>query len=204
MKSGTSTPARRVRAAVLAILLAFWWLPPARAEEVPASEQFRAFAALPGAVVTQRTEGGEQVREVQVGGVVLQETQRGSRVQTVGIDRTGYGSVLCAWRIYLIMRSTIDLCHSGEHRELREDADAALHSITDFVVTNDPLNASRQQWEERARRIEDDVRAQLVGSPTGAANRCLMHADFMRAHPRPHASSVGGNLRTFSPFRGHR
>jgi hypothetical protein len=170
----------RRRVGGLALLLACCWGTPARTEEAPASEHFRAFAALPGAVVTEMTVLGERAYQVEVGGVVLHEVRIGREASTGAEDRSGHGAVLCAWHSNILVRSAIDLCHPGEHGELREDADAAIRAITDFIVANDPLKGSRQLWEGRVQGIEDEMRRRAAVLSTGRTRRCPVMRDIMQ------------------------
>lgn len=184
MKPGPPKPKLQARTAALALLFACLWMPCAHAEDAPASEYFRAFAAVPGAVVTQLMFEGERVYQVEVRGVVLSEIRTGARVSTYAEDRTGRGAVHCAWFFNMLVRLSIDLCHPGEHRELREDVDAAVEAITDFIIANDPLHGSREVWRARAQVFDDERRRTTAAILSARPGRCPVPEDVMQRAAR--------------------
>lgn len=160
----------RSPAALVAVLAAALAILPTRSEAEERSAEYQAFAAQPGAELSQRTERDQEVHVARYRGVVLEERGRQGRVETLVTDRSGHGAVLCTWMVYISLRAQLSACSPGQHEELREDFDWAVGALNEFIAENDPNREPLLSWQERAAVVDDRYQQQLRANPQVCRN----------------------------------
>jgi hypothetical protein len=160
----------RFLAASAAVLVAALALLPTRSGAEERSAAYQAFAAQPGAELSQRTERGEEVYVARYRGVVLEERVREGRVQTFTTDHSGHGAVLCTWMIYISLRAQLSACNPGQHEELREDFEWMIGSLNAFIADNDPNREPLLSWQERAAAADARYQQHFRSNPQVCRN----------------------------------
>jgi hypothetical protein len=137
----------------------------AQTQPAPAFVDFDKLAAQPGTNIIHSKRGDEDVTELQRGGVSVQITRRGDKIQTLGVDHSGHGAVLCAWQIYIALRAELDTCFAGKYPELRDDISTSIGAINKFIVTNSFLPTSQNEVEASALAEDMKLRSPIAKMP---------------------------------------
>lgn len=168
-----------VFAAIFALACMGW---PTRSGAEERSATYQAFAAHPGAELSQRTERDGEVYVAQYRGVVVEERVRGGRVQTSVTDRSGHGAVLCTWMIYISLRAQLSACNPGQHQELREDFDWMITALNEFIADNDLNREPLLSVQERAAAADAQYQQQLRSNLQACQNpdAALFVVSFLR------------------------
>ncbi len=92
-------------------------------------------------------------RPLERGGASIQRFRRGGHVETLGIDRSGHGAVLCSWQIFIAMRQALDACATGGHAAIRSELDRSIAATNVFIVKNTPKPTTLAQVEAAVRSL---------------------------------------------------
>lgn len=101
-------------------------------------------AAQPDAHVTRNADGTVATVQLRRNGVVIDATRQDDRVRVLGSDRSGHGAVLCAWSIYIEVKTGLNMCFPGKHPELTKRLDSTIDAINGFIVSNSLVPTSRE------------------------------------------------------------
>lgn len=109
--------------------------------------------------VTIETQGGTRIANFK-SGVVMQEIKGG---KTVGMDNSGHGAVLCAWRVYAEVEDWLDVCSPEKNAELKKTVGGAMERINKFILENSLTPGLRTETEkqlaEKAGVLKDKIAA---------------------------------------------
>jgi hypothetical protein len=137
----------------------------AQTQPAPASLDFDKLAAQPGTKITHLKRGDEDVTELQRGGVYVQVTRRGDKIQTFGDDESGHGAVLCAWQVYIALRAELDTCFPGKYPELRDDISTSIGAMNKFIAKNSLVPTSQKEVEASALAQDMKLRLPITKMP---------------------------------------
>lgn len=103
---------------------------------------------------------GTETREIALGGgVVVDQEKHGEKVETVEMDKSGHGAVLCARLIYGSSLEWLELCDPSDDI-WRRDLVGALQRIDDFIVANSLTPVTKQELDaeidNRVNRIRNE------------------------------------------------
>ena len=131
------------------------------------------FSGQPNTKVTTTGKGDKEIIELDRGGVVIQQRRTNGQIETLGIDNSGHGAVLCAQGIYVEIRSALDICYPGKYPELRADLDRGINSINTFIAVNSLVPTSKAQVD--ATMFADIAKERAVAlkmTPVDLDKRC--------------------------------
>jgi hypothetical protein len=145
----------------------------AQTQPAPAALDFDKLATVPGTTVTHSKRGSEDFTELQRGGVSIQVTREGSKMQSLGVDHSGHGAVLCIWQIYIALRAELDTCFAGKYPELRDDLGTSINAMNKFIAQNSLLPTSEKEVESSALAQDIKLRSPAANmSPKRLAEVC--------------------------------
>jgi hypothetical protein len=100
--------------------------------------QTDALIERPGTkVITGKAKDGAKTREIHLqSGVSFFETRRGNKISSYSVDRSGLNAVICIWRIYVGLKTAMEICPSGTDEDLKVELDSAIDRINRFILEN--------------------------------------------------------------------
>jgi hypothetical protein len=121
-------------------------------------------------VTLTKDKAGNEVRTIDLpSGVSATQTRKpDGNIETLEMDNSGLGAVMCAWRITIMMREEIVSCPEDKARKLlRVEMDAALDKFEAFIVTNSltPLSRNDLLILRQKANTEDEASRVVRGHP---------------------------------------
>lgn len=113
-------------------------------------------------VKIKKNDNGTETRElVLTGGVLVKESRKGSKItNTLLLDQSGLGAILCARSIYLSAKIWLDVCDDFNNSKSSKRLNTAINRVHKFIVNNsmspvsiDELNAHINSKANRLRTV---------------------------------------------------
>ena len=107
------------------------------------------------------------------GGASIQRFRSGGHVETLGIDRSGHGAVLCTWQFFIAMRQGLNTCAPGQSSPIRDELDRSIAAANAFIVKNRPRTVTLAEIEARVRALNAQADAGYASlAPEARAKAC--------------------------------
>lgn len=105
-------------------------------------------------LVIKKDSNGKDKRVLEfLGGVSMYEGANGG---SIGNDNSGHGAVMCAWTIYVEMSNIMTVCPAADDRQFKENLDAAIDRINDFIVKNSLSPVTKTDLENQIKKMFSD------------------------------------------------
>lgn len=150
----------RIAAALAVIALT------ACANEVQPRAEFETLAAQ----TPWKVENGRETRDMALHGVAISQERIGDRVNTLTIDQSGHGAVMCSWKVYAAVLMWAELCQP-EEKEWQGHLSTALERINAFIVANNLTPITKQEMEARLAKELSPVRDGRNAMPAQAVEK---------------------------------
>jgi len=103
------------------------------------------------------------------GGVSM--SQIGNNV-SIGVDHSGHGAVMCAWGVYVDVRSKLEKCSSSPgDEEFKEKLDNAIDKINNFIVANSLSKITKSELEDQIKKNTEHLPYGCMGYPDSITNK---------------------------------
>jgi hypothetical protein len=128
-----------------------------------------------------RMESGIERREIVLGGgVVAYQKRNGEKVETLEMDESGHGAVLCAREIYRSSLENLELCFPDED-DWRKDFTTALDRIDKFIVENDPAPVAQRDLEADTYKTVNRIREERSSWTAAQIDKACKGASMFRS-----------------------